>query len=74
MKLALIAVQLEIDAAVLASADRYRQHLEEVTACAVEEAGETDARLIVLPELAGHLGLIALAPPAARKAKSLGAA
>ncbi|MBA3822217.1 MAG: hypothetical protein H0X17_25250, partial [Deltaproteobacteria bacterium] len=69
MKLALVAVQLEIDADVLASADRYRQHLDDVTACAVEEAREADARLIVLPELAGHLGLLALAPPAARKVK-----
>jgi predicted amidohydrolase len=71
---ALIAVQLEIDAAVLSSADRYRAHLDDAAACAVEEAGAADARFIVFPELAGHLALLALAPERAHKAKSLSAA
>ena len=74
MKVSLIAVQLEIDAAVLATADRYRAHIDEMVACAVEEAGDVDARLVVLPEIAGHLGLLALAPPPAHKRRSLGEA
>lgn len=73
-ELALIAIQLEIDAGVLASGEAYRAHLDDVAACAVEDAGEAGARLIVFPEIAGHLALLALAPRAAHKAKSLGAA
>jgi predicted amidohydrolase len=74
VNVALIAVQLEIDATVLASGDAYRAHLVDMVGCAVEEAGEADARVIVLPEIAGHLALLALAPPKAHAAKSLGSA
>jgi len=74
MTLALVAVQLEIGLEVLASADAYRAHLVDMTRCAVEDAGEASARFVVLPELAGHLALLALAPPAARRQKTLGAA
>ena len=72
--LALIAVQLEIDAAVLASGERYREHIESAAACAIEEVGTVDARFVVFPELAGHLALLALAPAPARRAKTLATA
>jgi len=74
VNVALIAVQLEIDANVLASGEAYRRHIEEMAACAVEDAGDADARLIVFPEIAGHLALFATGPEAAHKAKTLGAA
>jgi len=41
---------------------------------AVESAGGADARVVVVPELSGHLALYALAPPHARRAKTLGSA
>lgn len=72
--LALVAVQLEIGADVLASADAYRAHIERSAARAVEAAGAARARLLVFPEIAGHLALYALAPPVARRTKTLGAA
>jgi predicted amidohydrolase len=71
---ALIAVQLEVDAAVLASGDAYRAHIDDAAACAVEEAGSAAQRFIVFPELAGHLALLATAPPQAHKSKTLSAA
>lgn len=78
MKVALIGLQLAIDDDVLASPDAYREHLEaeveRALDAAEERAGEVDARVVVLPEMAGHVGLLALAPPLARKAKTLGAA
>ena len=74
MKLALIAVQLEVNAEILRSPERYRAHLEQSAARAVDAAGPADARVVVVPEIAGHLALLALAPPAAHKAKTLGAA
>lgn len=74
MKLALIAIQLEISAEVVATGDAYRRHIEDAAARAVAAAGDADARLIVVPELAGHLALLALAPPQAHRAKTLGAA
>ena len=73
-QLALIAVQLEIDADVTSTPERYRAHLETAVARAVDTAGPADARVVVVPELAGHLALLALAPPAAHRAKSLSAA
>lgn len=74
MRGALVAVQLEIGSDVLASPDAYRLHLEKSAAMAVATSGHADARLLVFPELAGHLALYALAPPAAHRAKTLGAA
>jgi predicted amidohydrolase len=73
---ALVAIQLEIDAEVLASPDGYRVHLEAEGERALAEGGgdQADARLVVYPELAGHLALYALAPPAARRAKTLASA
>jgi predicted amidohydrolase len=71
---ALVAVQLEIGEEVLASADAYRRHLVRATTDAVEAAGDASARFVVVPEIAGHLALYALAPPAARRAKTLGGA
>lgn len=73
-RVALVAVQVEIGPEVLASAEAYRAHLVDMTRCAVEDAGEADARFVVLPELAGHLALLALAPAAARRQRTLGAA
>jgi len=74
VKAALIAVQLEVDAAVLATAEAYRRHLDESAVRAVTAAGAADVRLVVFPEISGHLALLALAPPQAHRAKSLGAA
>jgi predicted amidohydrolase len=74
MRAALIAIQLEVSREVLASADVYRRHLEDAATRAVTAAGEADARLVVFPELAGHLALLALAPPAAHRARTLGGA
>lgn len=72
--LSLVAVQLEVSSEVLASGESYRKHLEGAAARAVEAGGDADARLIVFPEIAGHLALLALAPPAAHSAKTLGTA
>ncbi|MBA3500720.1 MAG: carbon-nitrogen hydrolase family protein [Myxococcota bacterium] len=69
-----MAVQLEVDPAVVSSGDKYRAAIDDAAACAVEEAGRADHRFIVFPEIAGHLALLALAPPPAHRAKSLGAA
>ncbi|MBX3157433.1 MAG: hypothetical protein KF773_15770 [Deltaproteobacteria bacterium] len=74
MNAALVAVQLAIDEEVLASAERYRGHLETAGAIAADLAGGTDARLIVFPECAGHLALYALSPPAAHRSRTLAAA
>lgn len=76
MNAALVAIQLEIGAEVLASPDAYRLHLEAEGERALAEGGgdQADARFVVYPEIAGHLALYALAPPAARRAKTLGTA
>ncbi|MBL9013191.1 MAG: carbon-nitrogen hydrolase family protein [Myxococcales bacterium] len=75
MKLALVAVQLEVDAHVCGSPEKYRGHLEDATARAIASLAEpVDETIVVLPEIAGHLALYALAPPAAHRAKTLGAA
>jgi predicted amidohydrolase len=74
MNVALIAVQLEVDPAVVANGDVYRNAIDDAAACAVEEAGTAEQRLIVFPEIAGHLALLALAPPTAHRARSLGTA
>jgi predicted amidohydrolase len=75
VRAALVAVQLEIDAGVLGAPERYRRHIEDAAARALGgEAGEADARLVVFPEVAGHLALLALAPPAAHRARTLGGA
>lgn len=79
---ALVAVQLEIGASVLASADAYRRHLEGAGARAVDavnaqarERGVAPAaRIVVFPEIAGHLALYALAPARAQRAKTLAGA
>lgn len=73
MKLALVAIQLAIDADVLSSADAYRRHLQAATARALDptQAGSCDSRLVVFPEVSGHLAIFALAPAAAHKAKTL---
>ena len=70
----LVAIQLEINADVLSSSDSYRRHLEAAAARALDGAPDADARLVVFPEIAGHLALYALAPPAARRAKTLATA
>ncbi|MBS1119649.1 MAG: Hydrolase, carbon-nitrogen family [Deltaproteobacteria bacterium] len=74
MQAALIAVQLEVSNDVLVSGEVYRRHLEQAATRAVAAAGPADARLIVFPELAGHLALLAIGPPAAHRAKTLGGA
>jgi predicted amidohydrolase len=73
---ALVAIQLEIGPDVLASVDAYRAHLEAEGERALAEGGgeHADTRLVVYPEISGHLALYALAPPSARRAKSLSAA
>ncbi len=72
--IALVAVQLEIGQDVLASPDAYRLHIAGAATRALSTTSAAAARLLVFPEIAGHLALYALAPPAARKAKTLGAA
>jgi predicted amidohydrolase len=74
MKTALVAIQLEVTPSVLASAEAYQRHLEAQVARAVDVAGPADARLVVLPEVSGHLALLALAGPRAHKAKTLAGA
>lgn len=74
MKTALVAIQLAIDADVLSSADAYRRHLQAAIARALHEVGPCDSRLVVFPEVSGHLANFALAPPAAHKAKTLAGA
>ncbi|HUS32931.1 MAG TPA: nitrilase-related carbon-nitrogen hydrolase [Kofleriaceae bacterium] len=73
MNVELVAIQLAVDAEAIASADAYRRHLEAAAATALDSGG-SDARLVVFPEVAGHLALYALAPPRARKAKTLASA
>lgn len=70
----LVAVQLEIGPEVLASADAYRSHIGAAAARALATTRDAGARLVVFPEMAGHLALYALAPPIARRAKTLAAA
>lgn len=74
MNLSLVAVQLEVSGANVASPDVYRAHLEAAAEHAIEAAGPADARLVVFPEIAGHLALLALAPASAHRARTLGAA
>ena len=77
MKLALVAVQLAIDPDVLASGEAYRAHLETSARAAMDAAashGAADHTLLVFPELAGHLALLALAPPAAHRARTVAGA
>lgn len=74
MKLALVAIQLEVTTDVLASSEAYQRHLQAAVARAVDAAGPADARLLVLPEVSGHLALYALAGAAARRAKTLAGA
>lgn len=73
MKVALVAVQLYVDDAVLASGDSYRAHVEAAVERAVDGV-EAEHTLVVLPELCGHLGMFALSPPAAHRQKTLSAA
>ena len=58
MHAALVAIQLEIGAEILASPDAYRLHLEAEAERALAEGGgeQADARLIVFPEIAGQIG------------------
>ena len=74
MRVALVAIQLEVRAEVLTSGEAYQRHLEAQVARAVDAAGPADARLVVLPEVTGHLALFALAGPRAHKAKTLAGA
>ena len=74
MQLALAAIQLEVSADVLASGDAYQRYLKTAVVRAVDRGGAADARLLVLPEVAGHLALYALAGSAARRAKTLSGA
>lgn len=74
VQLSLVAIQLEVRDDVLSSGEAYRRYLEAQVARAVDAAGPADARLVVLPEVCGHLALYALAGPRAHKAKTLGGA
>jgi predicted amidohydrolase len=67
----LIAVQLELGEAQLASADAYRRATDDAVIAAVDASARSGATLIVLPELAGCFALYALAPARARKAGTL---
>ena len=72
MTVDLVAIQLEIGEAVLASPDAYRRAIDDAAAGAVQPGA--DHRLIVFPEDAGHLALYALAPAASRRQKTLAGA
>ncbi|MFT3700478.1 MAG: nitrilase-related carbon-nitrogen hydrolase [Kofleriaceae bacterium] len=61
------AVELTIDEDVLANADAYRRHIEN----SVASAQDGGPRLVVFPELAGHLALFALS---GRKANTVAGA
>jgi predicted amidohydrolase len=74
VNVALVGIQLAVDAEALASAESYRKHLEAAAAAALDGTSSADQRLVVFPEVAGHLALYALAPPRARKAKTLASA
>jgi predicted amidohydrolase len=74
VRVALVAIQLEVGPAVLASSEAYQRHLEATVARAVDCAGPADGRLVVLPEVSGHLALLALAGPRAHKASTLAGA
>lgn len=74
MRVALVAVQLEVGPAVVASSEAYQRQLEAQIARAVDAAGPAEARVVVLPEVSGHLALLALAGPRAHKAKTLAGA
>lgn len=74
MRVALVAIQLEVKPDVLASSEAYQRHIEAQVARALDAAGPADARLVVLPEVSGHLAIYALAGPRAHKAKSLSGA
>lgn len=69
--LELVAVELVIDEAVLASGAAYRQHIEDAARPLVTTRGPEAARVLVFPELAGHLALYALAGPASHRAKTV---
>lgn len=71
MKVALIAVQVELTLETLESGARLRAHLDRVTDAAVAAAGPAEHRLIVFPEVLGHLVPLALGPAAARQARTL---
>lgn len=73
MNVELVAIQLEIDAGVLASHDAYRRHLDGAADRALASS-RADARFVVFPEVAGHLALYALAGPVAHRAKTLSGA
>ncbi|MDX2091022.1 MAG: hypothetical protein SFX73_24395 [Kofleriaceae bacterium] len=74
MTLALVAVQLEVDDDIVRSPDVYRAQIERAATAAIDAAGSAADKLVVFPELAGHLALLALAPPRAKRAKTLPAA
>ena len=69
----LVAIQLAIDESVLASGASYRAAIEAAATAALAGA-RPGPRLVVFPEVAGHLALYALAPPGARKGKTLASA
>jgi predicted amidohydrolase len=72
--IALCAIELEIGSDVLGSPETYRRHLEGAAVRACDAGASAEARFVVYPELAGHLALYALAPPAARRARTLASA
>jgi predicted amidohydrolase len=66
----LVAIQLELSAELLASPDAYKRGIDAAAERALSGASSA-ARLVVFPELAGHLALYALAGPAAHRAPTL---
>ncbi len=72
---ALIAVQLAVDGEVVASGESYRAHIEAQVGEAIDAAGsEADLRIVVVPEAAGHLALLATGSAQAKRAKTLAGA
>jgi predicted amidohydrolase len=73
MAVALIAVQLALDAGAVAGPAALEAVIARAVEDAVAQAGPAEHRLIVLPEAIGLAALVALAPERARAAPTLGA-
>jgi len=72
VSVALIAVQLALDADAVASPGALEAVIGRAVEAGLAQAGAADHRLVVVPEGIGLAALVALAPPRARDAPSLG--
>jgi predicted amidohydrolase len=72
VSVALVAVQLALDADAVAGSDALEAVFHRAVADALAQAGDAEHRLVVLPEATGLAALVALAPARARDAPSFG--